>query len=156
MPLSNLIVTDQDDFSIGDGVNGDGMLMFEDFQGAFQPKEEQLEVHVRLGFDGESTRKTGVRGDPFPLLSIHYVADRSAAKSAIEAYLSLIDGNPYEFYQHGTSFGFYKVLKLNVLPLIACGSVVGALLQELTSPITPTIILVCEWLLVSTVAPEEP
>jgi hypothetical protein len=142
--LANYIITDADDFDVGDP---DTYLPFDDLIAAFQPKAEQLEVIVRPGRDGEIMRETGVRADPTPMRTLLYVVDRGDTLDAIEAYVTLIDGLPYEIIQHGESFGFFRVLKVNPLPLVPCAACAGSLISN------PGILLAVDWLVIST---EEP
>lgn len=140
----NYIITDAADFDLEDPLT---YFPFDDLLAAFQPKAVQLEVIVRPGVDGESLRETGVRADPTPMRTLFYVGDRGDAKSAIVAYIQLIDGNPYEIIQHGESWGFYQVLKVNPLPTIPCATAAGTIIPN------PGILLVVDWLVLSTEAP---
>lgn len=121
---------------------------FEDIQGRLQPKAEQLEVFVRPGHVGETLRKTGVRALPSQILTIHYVADWAAAKAAIESYIGLIDGDPYQIIQHTTSYGYFRVLQVVEVDARACVNAIGTLIAN------PTVVQVCQWTVISTEAPE--
>lgn len=124
-----------------------GRFAFDDMLGAPQPKTEQLEVIARPGVDGENLRETGVRAEPTALRTLVYLADRGDAKTAIESYAVLIDGEPYEIIQHGQSWGFYRVLKVVPQPLLPCAVAAGTLV------VNPSVLLIADWLLLGTEAP---
>ena len=71
---------------------------------------------------------TGVRADPTQIRTVLYMADRGDALTALESYVTLIDGNPYEFIQHGQSWGFYRILKVVGQPIAPCAVAAGTLL----------------------------
>lgn len=150
MPLlPNVIVFDPDSFDFGDLPGASGCYEFDALRGEFQPKQQQLEGIIRPGRDGEQLRETGVRGDPFPIVTVLYVATREDAVSAIDAYVTLVDGNPYEVYANGTSMGFFKVLKVINSHFLPCAQTVGTLVPG--AEIKHTV----AFQLVSTEPPEE-
>lgn len=121
---------------------------FEDIVGRLQPKAEQLEVIVRPGRDGEILAKTGVRAVPSQIVTMHYVADWLAAKAALEAYISLIDGDPYEVIQRDETFGYFRVLSVVELPQTrAVTNVIGSIIPN------PGVQQFCAWTLISSEAP---
>lgn len=108
-----------------------GAYSFEDIRGQLQPKQQQLEVIVRPGLRGESTRKTGVRGTPFQITTLHYVLDWDAAQDAMVTYLDLIHaGAPVEVIQHSLSYGYFKVLQVAQVEARACVNVIGQLVPN--------------------------
>lgn len=142
--LTNSIIFDPDD-------EEDGFFQFEDMSGVLHPRTEQMEVIVRPGSDGESLRTTGVRAIPSQVVTMHYVEDLEAAKDAIEAYITLIDGLPYEVVQREISYGFFRVLSVVQLPQSRPSfNNINALLPDTEYR------QYCLWTLVATEAPEEP
>jgi len=119
--------------------NSIGGLQFVDLQGRIQPRSEQPEVFVRPGKDDVTIRLTAVRGRPVKLRSVNYVADWDAAKTAINAYISMKDGTAYAIIQHTTAYGNYLVLDVVELIARAVTNVVGGLAggEEIHQ--------VCEW-----------
>jgi hypothetical protein len=121
---------------------------FEDMFGVLHPKAEQLEVIVRPGRNGEALRKTGVRAVPSQIVTLHYVVGWAGAKNAIDAYIALIDGDPYEVIQRDESYGYFRVLSVVQLPQTRYSvNNVGALLSN------TTVRQYCAWTLISTEAP---
>jgi hypothetical protein len=115
---------------------------FEDLRGMIVPRSEDIELLARPGKDDTTARLTGVRGRPFAVVTMHYVADFEAAATAISEYVQLKDGNPYEVIQHSISFGFYRVLDVvEAVPPRAVASVVGSIIAN------PTVQQFCQWTL---------
>lgn len=129
-------------------VNSIGAYEFEDLRGRLQPKAEQLEVIVRPGHAGETTRRTGVRAAPSQLLSVHYVQDWTAAKNALVAYGGLIGVAPVEVVQHSLSYGYFKVLAVTEAEARAVVNVGGDILVP-----GSTVLHVVQWTLLSTLPP---
>lgn len=121
-----------------------GAIAFDDLQGALQPKCDQLEVIVLPGVDGEILRDTGNRADLTSVETLRYLANRAAAVSAISSYIALKDGAAYEVIQHGQSFGNFRVLGVQPLPLAAVANVIGSITAN------PGIALRCVWTILST------
>lgn len=122
--------------------------LFEGLYGRLNPKAEQLEVIVRPGHKGETTRRTGVRGAPSQIVTMHYIADWEAARNAIDAYTDLIDGRPYQVIQNDVDYGWFKVLNVVEMPNThACTRVNGSILSD------PGVQQYCQWTLISTEAP---
>ncbi len=125
-----------------------GAFAFEDIRGRLQPKAQQLEVIVRPGHAGETTRKTGIRAVPFQVLTLHYVADWAAAKAALVAYVAAIDaGTPLEVVQHSLSYGYFKVLQVTEVEARACVQSIGTLIAN------AEVMQVVAWTLLSTDPP---
>jgi hypothetical protein len=120
---------------------------FEDIRGRLQPKAQQMEITVRAGVSGEAFRRTGVRAEPSQIQTLHYVADWDAARSAIQAYQALIDGNPYEIIQHTHTYGYFRIAKVTEVSAQAVENVVGSIIA------TPTVLHICQWTVISTEAP---
>jgi hypothetical protein len=112
---------------------------FEDIRGSLQPRSEELEVFSRPGLDDTTVRLTGVRGRPTQIQTMHYVADFTAAKNAISAYVQLKDGSGYEIVQHSVSFGDFRILDVVELQARAVTNVTGSLIAS------PTVMQVCLW-----------
>jgi hypothetical protein len=127
--------------------NSIGAYDFDALNGRLQPKAEQLEVIVRPGHDGETTRKTGVRGLPSQIQTLHYVADRTAAQTAIVAYTALIGAAPQEITQRDVSFGYFKIINVVEVLVADCMKVVNPLIAD------PTAVQIVQWTVVSTEAP---
>lgn len=120
---------------------------FEGLYGRLNPKAEQLEVIVRPGHAGESTRRTGIRGAPSQIVTMHFVADWEAARNAIDAYIDLIDGNPYQVIQNDVDYGLFKVLNVVEMPQThACTRVNGSIIPN------PQVQQWCQWTLIGTEA----
>lgn len=151
MPSTNLIIFDADNFDSGDIPGSSGAYFaFDNMTGDFQPKQQNLEAIVRLGTDGQRLRKTGIRGDAFPIRTILYVPTRQAAVNAIAEYIELNDGLPYEIWQKGQSWGYFNVLKIVSHEPIACASMIGTLFAD------PSFKHVVDFLVISTDPPAEP
>jgi hypothetical protein len=119
---------------------------FDDIVGALDPKQNEAQVIERFGVDGETVRLLATRAANSRAVFVRYLADRATALSAIEAYVDLIDGNPYELIQHGESFGYWKILRINPQPIrpaimagtLTTGAGVGLFLDvTLRSAFTP-------------------
>jgi hypothetical protein len=151
MPLlPNLIVLDPDAY-LSDPEDDENFYAFDQMRGVFQPKQQQLEGIVRPGHDGESTRETGVRGDPFAIRTTLYVPTRQDAVNAIAEYIALVDGNPYNVIQNGQSWGYFKILKVaQAGEPIPCASVIGTLIDN------PEIKHVVDFTILSTDPPPTP
>ncbi len=124
-----------------------GVYEFDEMIGALLPKSKQLEVYVRPGLAGESLRNSGVRAPACLIETRHCVADRAAAKAAINAYVALKDGVGYEVFQHGEIWGYYRVFDVTPAPLVPVRSPLGTLVAN------PTIWMRVAWELISTTAP---
>lgn len=120
---------------------------FEDIRGRLQPTAEKLEVFIRPGIDFEYVRKTGVRGAPSQIQTLHYVESWASAATALEAYVSLIDGSVYEIIQHTTSYGYFRILDVTELNAQAVANVIGSIVT------TPTVLQLCGWTVVSSEPP---
>ena len=115
---------------------------FEDLQGAIALRKMELEIWTRPGVDGAGARKTGYRGRPFQLRSVHYVADWLATQEALIAYQQLIGEDPVEVIQHDNSFGTFLVLDVEQLPEThACYNVIGSIVDD------PQVLQYCLWTL---------
>jgi hypothetical protein len=112
---------------------------FEDIRGSLQPRSEELEVFSRPGLDDTTVRLTGVRGRPTQIQTMHYVADFTAAKNALSAYVQLKDGNNYEIIQHSVSFGDFRILDVVQVSARAVTNVVGSLISG------ATVEQICQW-----------
>lgn len=143
----NYIVIDPDTFST---ITLAGGFFFDDILGALQPKAQQLEVILRPGVDGESLRETGVRAIPSPIRTLHAFLDRGDALTALEQYLTLIDGNPYEIVQHDESYGFFRVLAIQNQQLLPIATGAGWLVDN------PTVLQILDWVVLGTEPPPEP
>lgn len=127
---------------------------FEDMLGRLQPKQERLEAFVRRGHRGETLRKTGVRGVPFGLVTMHYVLDWAAAKTALLAYADLAEGDQHQIIQHSTNYGWFRVLEVVELPQTRyVANVIGSILQAEQS-LLPTVQQWVQWTLLGADAPE--
>jgi hypothetical protein len=105
---------------------------FEDIRGSLQPRSEELEVFSRPGVDDTTVRLTGVRGRPVQIQTMHYVADFTAAKNALSAYVQLKDGSSYEIVQHTVSFGDFRILDVVQVSARAVANVVGSIVPNAT------------------------
>lgn len=112
---------------------------FEYIRGSLQPRSEELEVFTRPGLDDTTIRLTGVRGRPVQIQTMHYVADFTAAKNALSAYVQLKDGASYEIVQHSISMGNYRILDVVEVYARAVTNVTGSLITN------PTVEQVCLW-----------
>jgi hypothetical protein len=128
-------------------LNTIGIYSFEDIRGRLQPKAQQMEITVRAGLAGEAFRRTGVRAVPSQIQTVHYVADWAAARDAINAYIGLIDGHPYEIIQHSHTYGYFRVAQVAEVEARAVENVVGSIVA------TPTVLQICQWTVISTEAP---
>ena len=99
---------------------------FDDIIGDLQPKQAEAQVIERFGSDGETVRLLATRAANSQAVFIRYFVDRDTAVAAVASYVNtLITGEPYELIQHGTSFGFFKVLRIEpqmVRPCIVAGA----------------------------------
>lgn len=121
-------------------------LVFDNLYGVLQPLENELEKLTRPGHDYETIRLLGLRGVEHTVTSRRYFVDKTACRDAVAIYVSFKDGNAYEVFQHGVSFGHFKVLDVkirDIFPALIAGS------------ITPncTHCLDVDWLLVATPSP---
>lgn len=128
----------------------DAAFWFDEMAGAFLPKQKQLEVIVRPGRPGETFRNTGRRAVPSIIETRHCVLDRLAAIDAVASYETLLDGVAYEVYQHGQSWGYFRVRHFTHLPVLPIRSVLGTLIAN------ATIVQRIQWELISTIPPEAP
>lgn len=128
-------------------VNTIDAFEFEDIRGRLQPKAEQLEVIVRPGHAGETTRRTGVRAVPSQILTLHYVLDWEAARDALVAYTDLIGLEPVEVIQHSLSYGYFKILNVAEAEARAVVNVTGQLIPG------AEVLHVVQWTLLSTNPP---
>lgn len=120
---------------------------FEGLYGRLNPKAEQLEVIVRPGHDGESTRKTGIRAIPSQIVTMHFVADWEAARNAIDAYIDLIGGDPIQVIQNDVDYGLFKVMSVvDTNQTRAVTRVVGSIIPN------PQVQQWCQWTLIGTEA----
>jgi hypothetical protein len=122
--------------------NSIGEFQFEELRGSLQPRSQDLEILIRPGKDDSTVRLTGVRGKPFQVLTLHYVADFLSAKNAISAYVTLQDGNAYEVVQLDESIGYFRVLAVVEVSAMAVASVVGDTLIA-----DPEVLQYCQWTL---------
>jgi hypothetical protein len=123
--------------------NSPDEFYFEDLQGAIVLRAQKLQLLERLGIDGTGVRKTGVRGVPFQLRSVHYVADWDATEEALLAYQSLIGAEPVDVWQHDVLFGTFLVLNVEQLPETrACYNVTPGTIVE-----NPECLQYCLWTL---------
>jgi hypothetical protein len=149
--LPNLIAYDLDDFDPEDIEGSDDTYYgFDSIDGPPQPRQEQHEVFVRPGHDGETMRETGVRGVPYQIRTVLYVADRQDAVDALDAYVDLVDGLPKYLIINGRGWGYVRVLNVANAGMLPCGSVIGSLISS------PTIKHVVVFTLLATEAPPEP
>lgn len=116
-----------------------GAQQFEDIRGSLQPESEELEVFARPGKDGTTVRLTGVRGRPVQIQTLHYVADFTAAKNALSAYVQLKDGANVEIVQHSVSFGDFRILDVVEIQARAVANVIGSLIPG------AGVMQVCQW-----------
>lgn len=121
----------------------DDYYHFDDMLGAMVPKSEKLEFIPRRGHRNYSVRKNGVWADKSQITTVLGVSDRDVAIAAINAYIALKDGNPYNVWQHSTDYGYFQVEDVVMLPLTPLGAHAGYLLPS------ATIEMRCAWTLVS-------
>jgi hypothetical protein len=112
---------------------------FEDIRGSLQPESEELEVFSRPGKDGSTVRLTGVRGRPVQIQTLHYVADFTAAKNALSAYVQMKDGGNVVIVQHSVNFGNFRILDVVEIEARASTNVIGSIVSN------PTVRQVCLW-----------
>lgn len=112
---------------------------FEDIRGSLQPRSEELEIFARPGKDDTTVRLTGVRGRPTQIITVHYVADFTAAKNALSSYVQLKDGASYEIVQHSISFGDFRILDVVEVESRAVANVIGSLISG------ATVRQICQW-----------
>lgn len=112
---------------------------FEDIRNSLQPSSEELELFTRPGKDGVTLRLLGERGRPCQIFTMHYVADFTAAKSALSSYVQLKDGGVHEIIQHTTSFGDFFILDVVEAESRAVSGVVGSLIPG------ATVRQICQW-----------
>lgn len=121
---------------------------FDDMRGVLHPKSEQLEPFIRPGHDGETLRKTGERAPPSTVETLLYVADWTASRTAIAAYIALKDGEAYEVFKNSISYGHFRVFNVEEIGTVAVAQVAGSILNP-----GATVLQACRWTLISTVAP---
>ena len=112
---------------------------FEDIRGSLQPESEELELFSRPGKDGSTVRLTGVRGRPTQIQTLHYVADFTAAKNAISAYVQLKDGSNVEIVQHSVNFGNFRILDVVEIQAQAVANVIGSIIPG------AGVMQICQW-----------
>lgn len=126
------------------GTGEDDFVEFDAMRGRLQPRNEQPEVIVRPGKDGQIIRLTGVRGVPVRITTKHHVADWTAAKSAIDFYGSLIGGEtPVEIVQNDVSYGYFEILEVVEIEALPCINARGTIISN------PTVIQFCGWTVLS-------
>ena len=147
--LPNLIAFDLDVFDPEDleGTSA-AYYAFDSIDGPPQPRQEQHEIFVRPGHDGETMRETGVRGVPYQIRTVLYVQDRQDAVDALADYTDLVDALPKYLIINGQGWGYVRVLNVAHAVMIPCGSVNGSLISS------PTIKHVVVFTLLGTEAPE--
>lgn len=149
MPIWNGIIFDAEAYDLDEE---DGVYYFDDIIGQVQPKQKIIDVTNRPGVPGETFRNMGEWAEPSLLTTIHYVADRAAAKAAINAYLAMKDGLGRQLFQHGEDWGFVRIKHIRPRPLQPVASAAGTLIAN------PTILQIIDWEVISTTEPpaEEP
>lgn len=96
-------------------VNQIGPYYFLHFRGPFQTIQKQLEVLKWPGVDGQALRSHGERCDPFQISAIVDVADKAAAKTALDNCIALKGGDPVAFVYRDIDFDPLKVDVLDVM-----------------------------------------
>lgn len=117
---------------------------FQDLQGTVPEAAEQTEVIRRPGVDFPGLRTLGIQGPEFTLVSVEFVASRSAAKDQIELYRALTaDSNGIKITQADEEFFPADVLGVTRAGTVqAVGQVAGALVGS------PNFMLRVAWRLV--------
>ncbi len=147
--LANLIIYNAEDFDPEDLPGSPDAYEFDAMSFQAQPKQIQLEAIARPGHDDFSYRELGVRGEPSPIRTVLYLENRAAARQAMADYIDLKDGQPYEIYSNGQSWGFYNILGVaQVGEPIAVANAIGTLVTG------PAVKHVVDFLVVNVTAPE--
>ena len=100
-------------------------IWFSSLTGNLESRRQAVEVLARAGRDDVEIRLGGVRGTPFQLTSLNWLANHAQAVAAEEDFASLLDGNAYEVIQQGVSYGFFYVQDVKRIRSEPCLNVVG-------------------------------
>lgn len=108
-----------------------------------QPVLERLEILARPGVNGVAIRKTGRRGEPFPLVSTVDHRSLQAAIDEIKKYARLVDDDPVSVTWSGIGLDAMgikcQVLAVRPLRLSGLATAVGGLNPPSRA------LLVCVW-----------